>query len=294
MSYKRLFFTLLCLGLNSVPFLTLKANTENNCDLLRKKLSVFERPENDPVDVLFFDINHDGIPDALVSERFDKSFGGNHGNLWYLYRFENGEWQYKFKKIDEDIDGYNNVYARGDDFYSLTMDGQKPKLVLVYTSHNNEGYGWLQDDSAHEITIDEDGYLKAIPIPELTTQYLSPYEGSELPPFDVLPPHLKNIVTNIPSQASIEMGKLLVPLSIESFYPQKKNEDGKSPPVATAGKEDVAQVSPSNHEGEEKLGMRNEELGIEKEGANRLWLYAGVVFLLATAFYFLRKRFSKN
>jgi len=185
-----------------------------------------------------------------------------------LFRFEKGEWnQSPFKETDDDNwSSYNSVFARGDDFYSLAMDGQKPKLVLIYTSHNNEGYGWVQDDSACEITIDEDGHLKAIPIPELTTQYLSPHDEGELPPFDVLPPHLQSLVTNIPSQASIEMRKLLVPLSIESFDPLA-NEAQR--PGAAAAHAATPKRNP--------------------------WLYLAVLpVILAAVFYALRRAFPQN
>ena len=286
MNYKHLFFVLLCLGLNSITVSAINADTEGIYDLLRKQLNTFERSENVPIDVLFFDINYDGVPDALLSYREEQRSSGRRGNGWDLFRFKNGEWERSpFKKMDDgSFDPSNDVCARGDDFYSLTEDGQKPKLVLVYSWNEKKDNGVMHYDKAYKITIDDEGYLKTIPIPELTVEGLYPYEGDEdafsFPDFG-------------PEYAML--AKRLVPLSIESFYPQKKNEDGKPPPVATAEQEGVAQVSPSSHEGEEKLGMRNEELGIgEKKETNHLWLYAGVVFLLVTAFYFLRKRFSKN
>jgi len=251
------------------------------CDLLRKELSPLQGFPNAPIDVLFFDINHDGIPDALVSYRFDTDAGGCHGNGWSLFRFENGEWnQSPFKETDDDNwKSYNSVFARGDDFYSLTEDGQKPKLFLVYSYYDRnslkEGTEVSQD--GYEITIDNEGYLKSIPIPALTTNYFPRYDEEN----DAF------------LMETTEMQDKLVPLSIESFYPQKKNEDGKSPPVATAEQEGVAQVSPSNRE--EKLGIRNEELGIEKQEApSRLWLYVGVIFFLSAVFYALRRKFFRN
>ena len=307
MKLKPLFIALTFLGvtcMGSAQGAQSLLDKEGICDLLRKQLNTFERPENIPIDVLFFDINHDGIPDALLSYREEQRGGGSRGNLWALFQFKNGEWERNpLKETDDDNwSSYNSVFARGDDFYSLTMDGQKPKLVLVFSSSLNEGYGWLHDNTACEITIDSEGYLKTIPIPELTNESLVPHEGNELPPFDVLPPHLQSLVTNIPSQASIEMRKLLVPLSREVFY-LPKPEDGKSPTVATAGQEGRAQASPPSRANVAAASLPSAEDETQRLEAvatidtppNRLWLYLAILpIILATGFYFLRRKFARN
>jgi len=63
----------------------------------------------------------------------------------------------------------------------------------------------------------------------------------------------------------------------------------------TEGQEDVAQVFPSNREGEEKLETRSEELEAEKPNeTNSLWLFAGIIFCLYAVCHFLRKKSPKN
>jgi len=99
------------------------------------------------------------------------------------------------------------------------------------------------------------------------------------------------------------------PKDPEGIFRGKYEEDdetgdlSKAPLIVTTVTAEVqetktgrAQVSPSNREGEEKLGIRNEELGEEELGIekqetpNRLWLYVGVIFFLSVVFYFLRKK----
>ncbi|MCL1920798.1 MAG: hypothetical protein FWG50_06925, partial [Kiritimatiellaeota bacterium] len=231
MNCKHLFFTLLCVGLS----IMLNANTEDICDVLRKELKTFKGSGDNPIDVLFFDINHDGLPDALVSERVDKSAGGCHGNLWYLYRFENGEWQYMFKE-DGDPDSYNSVSARVDGFYSLTEEGQKPKLFLVYEfyARNYPTADTEVHQNGYEIAIDNEGYLKAIPVPELTTNYFPRYDEE----LDAV------------WMATTEMQDKLVPLAIETFDPREAQKpDEKKQAVA----DDSEGRAAANHKGE--LGM---------------------------------------
>jgi len=65
--------------------------------------------------------------------------------------------------------------------------------------------------------------------------------------------------------------------------------------VKQGGNEGVAQVSSPSRKGEGKSGIRNEELEAEGEkSTSHFWLYAGIILLLATGFYFLRKRFARN
>ena len=251
------------------------ADTEGIRDLLRKEVSPFDGFPNVPIDILFFDINHDGIPDALVSHRFDTDAGGCHGNDWSLYRFENGEWnQSPFKETNDDNwSNYNSVFARGNDFYTLTEDGQKPKLFLIYFSRCRQLDGEMEfSQDGHEITIDNEGYLKTIPIPALSTNYV--------PREDEAGYWLE----------TTEMQKKLTPLSIETVHVQRKNEDEKAQPVATAE--------------EENSGTRNEKSEIKKptvtgtgnepeqqKETNRLWLYLALALGgLCAVFYFLRKK----
>jgi hypothetical protein len=248
-------------------------------------MNVFEGPDDNPMDVLFFDINRDGILDALVSERWDRSYGGFHGNDWCLYQFKNGEWQQNpLKEINGDnYDRSNEVFAKVDDFYCLTRDGQKPKLVFVFSASRKETDGIMFYNEACEVTIDSDGYLKTIPIPELSGTVLAPYPEDD-----------DSIGTLDVGDEYKALTKLLVPLSVESFYPQEKNEGENAQPVATADAGIGQHASPPNRE--EKSEIRNgESETTTQKSIHRLWLYVGIVLcVFCTVFFFLRKRFSKN
>jgi len=286
MKLKPLFFILACFGASCMNLAqdTQPLSDERGIrDLLWKKLEPLDYSPDTPIDVLFFDINHDGITDALVSYRENQWGGGLHGNDWNLWRYKDGEWQeISYKKLDEyTIDPSSCVYARGDDFYSLTKDGQPQKLILAYSWAGNE-FGddfskHIEVQNACEITIDDEGYLKTIPFPELTWRVVDTYDGNG----DIV------IAEKIDPKA-LELQKQLVPLDIEWRFPPKP-EDDKSPSVATAEQEGGAQASPPSREGEE-LEIRKEESGIEKEKANRLWLYAALALLLSAVFYFVRRK----
>ena len=221
MNLKYLFFTLSCFSASSAMLAQgthPPANAESLYDVLRERFYEYEVYWDDPpVDVLFFDIDGDGVPDALATLQIDRHAGGCHGNDWDLYQFKDGERRASpYKMLDEyTVDPSSDVFARGDDFYSLAVDGQKPKLVLIYTSYGktDEGNGVWRD--AREITIDAKGYIETIPIPELTWHYVYGSDGHEDPPGQ-----------EPPSQERLAMAKRLTPLSIESFLPQKDIRGG--------------------------------------------------------------------
>jgi len=288
MSLKPLIFTLACFGASCIGLAQDTQTFPNErgiYDSLWKKLDPPDHCPDVPIDVLFFDINHDGIPDALVSYREDQCGGGCHGNDWDLWQYKDGEWQKSpYKKLDEyTYDPSNSVYARGDDFYSLTQDGQKPKLILAYTSVYKD---WEDDllvfkfrQSACEITIDDEGYLKTIPIPELTVDVEATQNEAE----NVL------VIPDLGEEYDA-LNKLLVPLSIETSFLHNP-KDGKPPPAVTAEQEGVAQVSSSTREGEEKLGIGDKESRIEKqETPNRLWLYLTILPCILVILYLMWRK----
>ena len=217
MKLRYLFFTLACVGAGVIILVQdgqQPLDAEGICDLLRADCRKYQASasSNEPaLNVLFFDINRDGTPDALKSFREDTCGGGCHGNGWSYYLFKDGEWQYgPFREDDDPNDEYNDVFARGDDFYSLAVEGEKPKLVLIYTSFGRTDDGRRAcADHACEVTIDGDGYLKTIPIPELSGTGLIGSDGDENPP-----------VEEPPSQETLAMRKRLTFLSIETFLPQ--------------------------------------------------------------------------
>ena len=277
MKTKYLFFALICFGAICISLAedTRPADKESICDLLRVKLC--EAQEDCPIDVLFFDLNNDGIPDALVSLRMDTSPGGCHGDIWELYRFENGEWQISPHKAGDDYDPLDYVHARGDDFFSLTEEGQKPKLFLVYSSW---GRNSLAEDTevtqkGYEITIDNEGYLKAISVPELSTNYFPRYDE-------------KNDAFWL---ESTEMEEKLVPVPVVTLDPPQKDEVKEALPVATAEAdvqdgEQGETASPSQTKGG---GTRDDE-AVPQSNRNRLWLYAVIALALFAVFYFVRKK----
>ena len=173
---QRLFvFSLICfvaICKNLAQGIQAPSKVEELYALIREDLDWRETRSDAPIAVLFFDINHDGILEALGSLQEDIASGGCHGNGWYLYRFKNGKWQQSLLPNGNDP-SYDPVFARGDDFFSLTEKGQKPKLILVYSAYgrtlNDPTYDWDISHIAWEITMDGGGYLKTIPIPELTT-----------------------------------------------------------------------------------------------------------------------------
>ena len=254
------------------------SSAENPCELLRMGLRKQQESSVGPtIDVLFFDINHDGVPEALVAYIEDTSAGGLHGNDWGYRRFKDGEWQQG--PLERYRDGWfdpNTVYARGDDFYSLREDGKKPKLILIYTSCSKDNGVTTIGDEASEIILDDKGFLKTIPVPELARQYIFDQEVPE-------------DIDSIGSPEGIEMRKKLVLLTTEYFLPQKTSEDKNAPPVITAEAEiknvvqDETQVlsTPSR---EKQLEKSNEEVEMEEPAkANHAWLYLALALCTVCA-----------
>ena len=287
MNLKCLFFTLACFGAIAVLLAqngTSHPDTESLCDVLRANFREHQASaEGYPIDVLFFDINRDGTPDALMAFREALSGGGCHGNYWSPYRFKDGKWQTVPSSGRNELNNEPNiVFARGDDFYSLAVDGQKPKLVLIYTRQGWTDKGKAYIDTACEITIDSEGYLTTIPIPELSGEYPCGDDGDEAPP-DQEPR----------SPESLAMEKRLTPLSIESFLPQKDIRDRiafladreeAERQTVVVGDETLDAVDQANaqHETQDAADI---------PPPNRLWLYLvlPIGILCATA-YFMREK----
>ena len=76
---------------------------------------------------------------------------------------------------------------------------------------------------------------------------------------------------------------------------EKTDEETPSAEVKQGEAQGRVAANSPNHEGKVELGIGDkelgeEELGIEKEGANRLWLYLAILSFILALFYFMRKK----
>jgi len=264
----------------------LPPDVEGLRDFLLTDLAYQEYPEDPFIWVVFFDIDHDGIPDALATYKGNDYTGtGGGGYLWHFYRFKDGKWQRgPLEETEDSIFDPNTVYSASDGFFSLTREGKKPTLIASYPFRGKEFdidfARYTESQDASEVTIDNEGYLKTIPLPELTWRVVDIYDKNG-----------NIVIASKIDPKKLELKKQLVPVPVTVLNPREKPENGKSSPVATTGQEGGAQASSPSREGEAELGMRNGELGIEKEKANRLWHYLGVSLLaLCALVYFVRRK----
>jgi len=280
MKTKYLFLALICFGasyMNWAQDTQPPPDTKAPYNLLRADLSKRQASSEGPaIDVLFFDINHDGIPEALISARENIYGGGARGNDWILHQFKDGEWQMTppYKTDDEyPIAPLNCVFARGDDFFSLIRKGENPKLALIYSWESKEDEGIKYSQDACEITMDAEGFLKTIPIPELTSEYVVVWDD----------------IDNDRWPESPKFEYELVPLQTEAFLSPGENKyrerrqreiDGDLPPVITAEVQDGSGGIPA-------------VATLPTAGDRRyLWLYVAIALALCGVFYFVRKKTS--
>ena len=164
---------------------------------------------------LFLETGRDGIP-RVIAKLDDYRDQGS----WDSFDFKDGRWQKgPIRLIDDwrpDPSGY--FWCASDGFYMLTEKGQKPKLVAIHVWRRYFGFGIPEDiyttcQEAFYITIDDEGYLKTIPIPEFAlTDVDADNEEPSLGPF----PRVKLKSPN----------DKLEPVQVETFYP-KGFEKGK-------------------------------------------------------------------
>jgi len=105
-----------------------------------------EYPEDPHIMVFLFDVDNDGVPEAFVTYKGD--FYNGMGCIWNVYKYKDGKWRWT----------QWDVQAFTCDFYSLTEEGQKPKLVVVCVN--------MEERQVYHITSDKEGNLKKIPMPE--------------------------------------------------------------------------------------------------------------------------------
>jgi len=177
--------------------------------------------------------------------------------------------------IDEHtFDPSGAVWARGDDFYSLTEEGQKPKLFLVYVSYakNSLSKDTEVTQQGYEITIDGEGYLKTILVPELSTNYFPRYDEEN----------------DTCCLETTEMQDRLVPLSVESFSPSAKKEGTGAPPDNGRAQENTGATAsrPLANEAQ-RPGAAAAHAATPKRNP---WLYLAVLPVILAGLYLMRKK----
>jgi len=282
---KNLLLTTLCLLASCVNFAQdtqPPPDIEGLRNLLLKKNDVLqEPPDHRYIWALFFDIDYDGVPEALVTYNGNDYTGtGGGGHVWYFLRFKDGKWQRgPLQRVEGGVTDPNYVYASRDGFSILTREGQKPTLVAGYSMRGHDGNdNWSFSDDASEITIDEKGYLRATQIRELTVEYSGKRNAEE------------NVIET--DYVTPEIKKKLVPIYPEVLYP-RQDEDKETPPVATAEAEVQGGEKTSSSQG--KFAKQDgvvveQEKSENKSNPNRLWLYAGILLLVCAVFYVLRRK----
>ena len=189
---KTRFLFLFCLGMMCCMSCQKKANetqrtvTKKQCPTLEDLCEVawidFGIPDEWPGDpyvgVLFFDIDNDGIPEALVTYRlWDLSGTGYNGWNWTGYVFKDGQWQ---------TAGGDDVSSAWDGFHVLTEEGTKPKLIAS-TISLKKGDDKEDDEVSSDVfhvTLDREGRFKVIPLPDFTVK--SPDDKFEPIPFEAV------------------------------------------------------------------------------------------------------------
>jgi hypothetical protein len=184
---KYLLMLMLCLTLFccvSCKDATTQPDIEGLFDLVPPFPTLEGTPDKPTVYAIFFKI-HDDIPRVLVT-------GGewlsrrSHG--WEYYCFMDGQWQKGSKRIVFNMGPYVEpsvfIEAGFYDFYMLTEEGSKPKFVVI-TKNSFSTIGKRGEEDiciiearreAHHITLDAEGYLITIPIPDFTIRLQKIYE----------------------------------------------------------------------------------------------------------------------
>ena len=132
---------------------------------------------------VFFEANKDGIPRALTTYplRMDR-----YCCFWHAYYYKDRQWHAsprRFLEKENHFDPGCSVDANLDDFYILTEEGQEPKFISIYDGERYVGddkteSGLAMYREAFHLTVDAEGYLKKIPIPEFTVMSFAGKEYS--------------------------------------------------------------------------------------------------------------------
>jgi len=218
MNYKPLFLTLFYLATICTSLAQKEQSppdVEQLHDVLLKDFGVLQEYPDDPfVWVLFFDLDHDGIPEAFATYKGDDYTGsGGGGCQWSFYRFKDGKWQRGLQK-SEDGSASDSATIGAHPWYglfSLTREGQKPSLVVSSPFRGKEDNGMTFTEDVSEVTVDNNGYLKVVPIPELSVNYSAPWDDEK---WGYVSPDL--------GAEYDALQKRLVSVSAEMFFPTDK------------------------------------------------------------------------
>ena len=162
---------------------------ENLCEFAWHALNIpYEFSEEPYLEVVMFDIDHDGVPEALVTYKiWDCSGSGMNVWDWCGLRFKDGEWHFQF--------GDDSFGSSWDGFHVLTEEGKKPKLIASWNSYGNDGDGRHFNRHASRVTIDDEGRFKSLPFPEFEftskTYYDDDKEDDEIPALKLKSPNDK-------------------------------------------------------------------------------------------------------
>ena len=186
-------------------------------EVRRTKSSDFENPE---MYFLFLETGWDGIPRVIAKLDDFRDQG-----YWDSFDFKDGRWQKRpIRLIDgwrPDPSGYFD--CNSDGFYMLTEKGQKPQLVAIHVwqRYADVPTGMATCQEAFYITIDDEGSLKTIPIPEFTLMDVD--DDSEEPSLGPFP----RIKLKSPNDK-------LEPVQVETFHPKGfENESEEDTPCLT-------------------------------------------------------------
>jgi len=126
-------------------------------------------PEDPYINVLFFDLDNDGIPEALVS--YDRMKDGD-TCFWSLFKYQNNHWN----RVP------TGIYAAPTSMFVFKKTGERPKLFKCrFDFFNREGS--LKNEhtifnpiyKAYQIVIGENGHLDyTVSMPEV--EFVNPYD----------------------------------------------------------------------------------------------------------------------
>jgi len=119
---------------------------------------IYSHPDNPMIEVLFFDINGDGVKEAIATSNNATNLEDNRGVKWDILALTKDGWE-RVKEIDNQessrsLSGW--LFANNFEFFELTEDGKPSQLVVIHDGRR-----------ATKIIIDEDGYLSLKRFPSL-------------------------------------------------------------------------------------------------------------------------------
>jgi len=142
----KLILTSLCL---LTSYATATLTPEQKTDFLRMYGAYTgvqrDYPDRPTIGVLFFDINGDGVEEAIATYNADMH---RDGCLWEVYALIKDEWiPTKLKTDHFSSDPYDYIYAHEHEFFTFTEGNKPPQLITV-----------RDNGKVIKIAFDEDGF----------------------------------------------------------------------------------------------------------------------------------------